>query len=156
MSLINNLPHDAVVARPLKRSVRLHIVSESRKSKNPCSCCGYLVFDEPPGSYAICPICFWEDDHVQLRFPTLEGGADKLSLTQSQGNFAAFGACEERFQKDVRRPKETDVKDLEWRMIDESMDRFEEPITDSGQFTPYPDDRTTLYYWRSTYWRNAI
>jgi rubrerythrin len=36
--------------------------------KYPCPGCGYLVFDEPPGSYEICPICFWEDDLAQLRF----------------------------------------------------------------------------------------
>lgn len=124
-------------------------------TQNPCPCCGYLVFDEPPGSYDICSICFWEDDHVQLRFPTLEGGANKLSLIQSQLNFPKFGACEERFRKDVRRPKKTDLRDLEWRMIDGSRDSFEEPITDSKQFTPYPDDGTTLYYWRSSYWRFA-
>ena len=36
--------------------------------KYPCPGCGYLVFDEPPGSYEICPICFGEDDLAQLRF----------------------------------------------------------------------------------------
>ncbi|WP_248129036.1 CPCC family cysteine-rich protein [Pseudomonas sp. W2Aug9] len=24
-----------------------------------CPCCGYAVFEEHPGSYDICPICFW-------------------------------------------------------------------------------------------------
>jgi len=33
-------------------------------STYPCPCCGYLVFTEPPGSYDICSICFWEDDPV--------------------------------------------------------------------------------------------
>jgi hypothetical protein len=137
------------------QGVRLNMLRAMRTTENPCPCCGYLVFDEPPGSYAICPICFWEDDHVQLRFPTLEGGANKLSLIRSQKNFAEFGACEERFQSDVRRPMETDLRDLEWRMIDETDDRFEEPINDIEDFTPYPDDGTTLYYWRPSYWRKA-
>jgi len=35
----------------------------------PCPCCGYLVFTEPPGSFEICPICFWEDDVSQLAIP---------------------------------------------------------------------------------------
>jgi hypothetical protein len=46
----------------------------------PCPVCGYFVFDEPPGSFAICPICFWEDDIVQLGFPLMAGGAMPLSL----------------------------------------------------------------------------
>ena len=40
----------------------------SSVEKLPCPCCGYLVFDEPVGSFDICPICDWEDDDVQLRF----------------------------------------------------------------------------------------
>jgi len=39
----------------------------------PCPCCGYVVFDEPPGSYAIRPICFWEDDLAQLRIFFIRG-----------------------------------------------------------------------------------
>jgi hypothetical protein len=31
----------------------------------------------PPGSYEICPVCFWDDDLVQLRWPTYAGGANK-------------------------------------------------------------------------------
>ena len=93
---------------------------------------------------------------MQLRFPTLTGGANKLSLIHSQKNFAQFGACEKRFQRDVRQPRKADVRDLEWRMIEESKDKFEEPIDDVEDFTPYPDDGTTLYYWRSSYWRDAI
>ncbi len=43
--------------------------SKEGNANYPCPCCGYLVFTEPPGSYTICPICFWEDDISQLRFP---------------------------------------------------------------------------------------
>lgn len=33
----------------------------------PCPCCWYKTFDaEPDGSFDICPVCFWEDDNVQL------------------------------------------------------------------------------------------
>jgi hypothetical protein len=132
------------------------MVKRRRTTVYPCPCCGHLVFKEPPGSYAICHICFWEDDHVQLRFPTLEGGANKLSLIQAQKNYREFGACEKRFLRDVRKPEKTDARDPEWRMIDESKDSLEGPIDDIEQFTPYPDELTTLYYWRSSYWRSAI
>src|SRR5436190_23116503 len=52
----------------------------------PCPVCGYLVFDEPPGSYAICPICFWEDDAIQLGFPLMGGGANSISDSTSRSS----------------------------------------------------------------------
>lgn len=39
------------------------------QTKFPCPCCGYLVFDREPGFHQVCPICGWEDDLSQLRFP---------------------------------------------------------------------------------------
>jgi hypothetical protein len=42
------------------------------------------VFDEPAGSYDICPVCGWEDDDVQLRFPAMRGGANKECLWEWQ------------------------------------------------------------------------
>jgi hypothetical protein len=50
----------------------------------PCPSCGFVVFDEPAGSYDICPICGWEDDHVQLGNPLLRGGANGGSLLEYQ------------------------------------------------------------------------
>jgi len=54
----------------------------------PCVACGFLVFDEPPGSYAICSVCGWEDDHVQFRFPASPIGANHLSLYDWQRTIA--------------------------------------------------------------------
>jgi hypothetical protein len=62
----------------------------------PCPCRGHLTFDENPGSYAICPVCFWEDDMVQLRWPDWSGGANKASLIAAQVNFTRIGASEPR------------------------------------------------------------
>ncbi len=50
----------------------------------PCPACGFLTLEEPSGSYEICPVCGWEDDHVQLRFSRLRGGANKDSLVEHQ------------------------------------------------------------------------
>lgn len=50
----------------------------------PCPSCGFLIFDEPAGSYDICGICGWEDDHVQLKHPTMRGGANGGSLFEYQ------------------------------------------------------------------------
>ena len=67
-----------------------------------CHCCGFLTLDEyPEGSYEICPVCFWENNHVQLRDPTWIG-ANKVSLLEARENFARFGATEERFKSFVR------------------------------------------------------
>ena len=50
----------------------------------PCPCCGFLTLEGEYGSYAICPICDWEDDPVQLANPTSAGGANSKSLAKAQ------------------------------------------------------------------------
>jgi Cysteine-rich CPCC len=50
----------------------------------PCPACGFLVFDEPSGSYTICPVCGWEDDHVQVEHPDMRGGANGECLFEWQ------------------------------------------------------------------------
>lgn len=112
------------------------------------------VFDEPPGSYAICPICFWEDDIVQLRLPTMLGGPNKTTLVDAQRTFVRVGACEERLIKRVRPPSDADVRDTDWRPIEEGSDSFEDPYA-PGIAECYPEDPTALYYWRSTFWRRG-
>lgn len=124
------------------------------RQKYPCPCCGYLVFEAPPGSYAICPICFWEDDIVQLRLPTMLGGPNKTTLVAAQRTFARLGACEERLVKQVRRPDEGDTRDSGWRPIEEDQDSFEDPDAPDIAHS-YPDDPTELYYWRPTFWRRG-
>ncbi|HGM7319376.1 TPA: CPCC family cysteine-rich protein [Stenotrophomonas maltophilia] len=42
----------------------------------PCPSCGLLTLEDCYGSFAICPICDWEDDGVQLANPTSAGGAN--------------------------------------------------------------------------------
>lgn len=63
--------------------------------RNPCPCCGHRVLDAVPGSYEICPVCFWEDDGVQFRWPAMDGGANKASLVGAQLNYQDFGTCDE-------------------------------------------------------------
>ncbi len=50
----------------------------------PCPTCGFLTFCEPPGSYEICAVCGWEDDHVQLQFPLATVGANQECLFKHQ------------------------------------------------------------------------
>src|SRR5260370_4890469 len=97
----------------------------SNTAKYPCPCCGYLVFDEPPGSDDICEICFWQDDISQLRFQSLGGGANRVSLIEGQRNFDKLGASEPRLILHVRRPRPVDKHDPEWRPINEQTDNIE-------------------------------
>ena len=119
----------------------------------PCPCCGYLSFDEPPGSDDICGVCFWQDDMVQLRLPLTGGGANDLSLFEAQANYEVHGAIERRFVQHVRPPTDTDARDPLWRPLDLNRDSVEGPGPDVG--ATWPADRTVLYYWRPTYWRRA-
>ena len=50
----------------------------------PCPCCGFLTLEHAYGSHAICPLCDWEDDAVQLANPTSAGGANARSLAEAQ------------------------------------------------------------------------
>lgn len=76
----------------------------SNTNKFPCPCCGFLTLEEPPGSHEICPICFWEDDFVQFLSPSLDGGANSISLLEARQNFVQIGVSEERFKVYVRPP----------------------------------------------------
>lgn len=118
----------------------------------PCPCCGYLQFSEPPGSYELCAICFWEDDAVQLRWPDYAGGANKPSLEEAQDAYANNGVSERRHKQYVRRASEGDTRDEGWRPIDRSVDRFEPR---GSRIEEWPSDMTSLYWWRPTFWRGS-
>ncbi len=122
-----------------------------------------MVFSEPPGSYDICEICFWEDDVAQLRWPNMSGGANTDSLIDSQRNFSEFGAVERRLLEHVRPARADEPIEPGWRPVDPTLDDFEplpgprSPSTYwSASTTEYPRDSTVLYYWRSTFWRASV
>ncbi|HEY0735211.1 MAG TPA: CPCC family cysteine-rich protein [Herpetosiphonaceae bacterium] len=79
----------------------------SLHEKYACPCCGYTTLDEPPpGTYGICPVCYWEDDAVQYHDPDYAGGANQVSLRQAQANFRTFGAESRASLRFVRKPTE--------------------------------------------------
>jgi hypothetical protein len=71
-----------------------------------CPCCGFRTLSrKPPGSYGICPVCYWEDDAAQFDDPTADGdGANGVSLDQARKNFKEFGASEREALEYVRPP----------------------------------------------------
>ena len=53
-----------------------------------CPCCRFFTLDEqPPGTYAICEVCGWEDDPVQFTDPDYRGGANEPSLNEQRAVF---------------------------------------------------------------------
>jgi len=118
----------------------------------PCPCCGYLTFDAPPGSDAICEICGWQDDISQLRFPLTGGGANGPSLVQAQKNFIELGYSNGR-RLDTGGQRGDKAREPTWRMIDLTRDdvEFAAPGVDYG--LTYPANLTVLYYWGVYYWR---
>ena len=108
-----------------------------------CPCCGHIVFDEPPGSYEICPVCFWEDDEVQLRHPNMGGGANKPSLIEAQANYRTMGAIEARFVQHVREPQPDQQRGPQWRPFDEEIDRLARIADEDAS-----SESAEAYYWR--------
>ena len=110
----------------------------------PCPCCGFASFSEPPGSYEICTVCGWEDDHVQLRNPDMSGGANHDSLRAAQ--ISALGRLP---------PEVTSVKGMQrtkdWRPLNAS-DVFDSPAPISGgeYFHAAAEDEEPKYYWESS------
>ncbi|TMF09384.1 MAG: hydrolase [Chloroflexi bacterium] len=79
-------------------------------AKYPCPCCGFLTLDEkPPGTYYICPVCFWEDDRVQFDDPDYRGGANRGSLREARENYRRIGAIDENSLRHVRAPLADEV-----------------------------------------------
>lgn len=73
-----------------------------------CPCCAYLTMPDDgsfPGSFVICPVCFWEDDDMQLHNSSIAGGANRVSLIQARQNYRLFGAIDEQARPHVRAPK---------------------------------------------------
>ncbi len=116
--------------------------------KYTCPCCGFKVFDEPPGSYEICEVCGWEDDAVQLANPCTGGGANGESLTEAQGKF--------------QRTPEVDLaeilsggieRDRKWRPVNpKERQIFEAEVKNSGSNWP----NKAVYELAQTYWNRNI
>lgn len=78
----------------------------SIKRKFPCPCCGFYSLDDSPGSFGICPVCYWEDDNIQYVERDYEGGANGLSLNKARINYKNIGAISEQYLDSVRLPLE--------------------------------------------------
>ncbi|MEK7425862.1 MAG: CPCC family cysteine-rich protein [Actinomycetota bacterium] len=109
----------------------------------PCPCCGYLVFDEGPGSYDICPVCGWEDDLSQLRFTGMGGAnAPLIDCQQAVAQLPASSGAS------AAAAKHSYSLEPNWRPLDPSRDAIERPEPGVDYGKTYADDATVYYYWR--------
>lgn len=84
-----------------------------------CPCCGNRTLDPEDSAFEICPVCFWENDPSQVRYPD-ETGANDISLNEARKNYAEFGACAERFIDYVRKPLPEEIASEEEGAGDEA------------------------------------
>jgi hypothetical protein len=77
-----------------------------------CPCCrNRTLSEEPPGTFEVCPVCFWEDDELQLKNVDYASGANNVSLRCARQNYIEFGACHEDFMDKVRLPTAEEIPD---------------------------------------------
>lgn len=88
------------------------------QKKYHCPSCGYdTMSEEPPGTFEICSICFWEDDNVQFNDIYYFGGANKISLVEGQKNFEEFGASKRDMIEYVRKPNNNDSRAINCKKL---------------------------------------
>lgn len=86
----------------------------------PCRACGYRTLvvppPGPPGTWALCPVCFWEDatDWADDR-DTAPGGSNAVTLRQAQANFAKLAVVDPQFRDAVRPAHPDEARDPAWR-----------------------------------------
>ena len=70
-----------------------------------CVCCGnYTLDEEPPGTFEICSVCYWEDDNVQFDDLDYAGGANGISLNQARRNYREMGVISKEYLERIRKP----------------------------------------------------
>lgn len=65
-----------------------------------CPCCDYFTLGEK-GGYGICPICFWEDDGIDLEDLDAHSGPNHITLREGRLNFEKYGVCDSTMVKNV-------------------------------------------------------
>lgn len=109
---------------------------------HPCVGCGFKMFDELPGSYDACEICFWTDDATQLRNPIATEPSNAKSLYEHQQDIL------QEYPMTVEVVGEF-LRDPDWRPIREDELPAPEDVPDEGLdyfYVRQGDDAT--YYWQ--------
>lgn len=71
-----------------------------------CPCCDYFTLPERD-NYIVCPVCFWENEGINVDNLDLESGANQgITLRQGRINFLNFGACDKDMVSNVATDEE--------------------------------------------------
>ncbi|HEY1649143.1 MAG TPA: ribonuclease HII [Terracidiphilus sp.] len=82
----------------------------TREPRFACPCCGYLtLLQQPPGTFAHCEVCWWEDDPAQFADPDYEGCANAPSLNQARALFARLGVSDPNLKGHERAPRSEEM-----------------------------------------------
>jgi hypothetical protein len=71
---------------------RIPAFSENRDAIHQCPACDHFTLPKRSG-YDICPVCFWEDDGLDLDKLDQISGPNHLTLREARENFRHLGAC---------------------------------------------------------------
>jgi Cysteine-rich CPCC len=76
-----------------------------------CPCCGFPTL-EMRGGFAVCDVCYWEDDGQDTHdADRVRGGPNSdLSLSKARANFAATGTCDATSVTRVRKPTDQEMR----------------------------------------------
>lgn len=121
------------------------------KNRKTCPCCGYLTVNRKK-DFPICRICQWQhcaDTLVSSEDTTCNG----ITLEEGQQNYIKYGVSKnlEMYIKQQHPIKETDIKDKDWRIINDG-DIFLEVFTEEKQKKICDsidwDDYHSYCYWK--------
>lgn len=147
----NLTPQEEADVRATLDRLRALVTERIGSHRYPCPCCGHVVFDHEPGTFAVCPVCGWVDDQAALLYPLWDGGDNGVSLADAQAAYARTGACTPSAQAVARPAVDEEPLEAGWRPLDPATDN---PLPkDAPASALSPVAGTDLYYWRDTYWR---
>jgi len=71
-----------------------------KKELYQCPCCDYYTLPERFW-YIICPVCFWEDDWLDINNIDEISGPNNITLKEWRKNFLRYWACDINMKKNT-------------------------------------------------------
>jgi hypothetical protein len=84
--------HPTATGRDVIR--REALLEAQGRALHACPCCDYITLPRR-AEYEICPVCFWEDDGLDIDDLDTVSGPNHITLREARVNFGSFGACDD-------------------------------------------------------------